>query len=71
MNPDLVFVVGVVILALAFPAAISAFSSSDVTVKPAIICVVVGSSLIVLASSMSSGGYSVTEIPAIVMRLLK
>lgn len=71
MNPDLIFVVGVVIFALAVPAVISAFSSSDMTLKPAIVCAVVGGGLIVLAASQSTQSLSLTELPAIIMRLLK
>ena len=72
MNPDLVFVIGVAIFALAIPAVINAFSTSDMTLKPAVICVVVGGSLILLAQSQTTGdGYSVTEIPSIVMALLR
>ena len=71
MNPDLIFVIGVVIFALAVPAVISAFSSSDVTLKPAMVCVVVGGSLIVLAVSQSTTSLSLSELPAIVMRLFR
>ena len=70
MNPDLIFVLGVVIFALSVPAVVSAFSTSGMTLKPALGCVVVGSALILLASSQSSNGYSLTELPRIVMGLL-
>lgn len=71
MNPDLIFVIGVGIFALAIPAAINAFSTSGRTLKPALACLVVGGSMIVLAQSQSTSGYSLTELPSIVMELLK
>ncbi len=72
MDPDLVFVIGVAIFALAFPAVIRSFSTSGASLKPAIVCVVVGGSLILLANAQTSReGYSLTEIPAIVKRLLQ
>ncbi len=70
MNPDLIFVVGVAIFALSVPAVISAFSTSGMSLKPAIGCVAVGGALMLLASSQSTEGYSLTELPRIVMRLL-
>lgn len=72
MNPDLIFVVGVVIFALSVPAVISAFSTSDSTLKPAVVCIVVGGSLIVLAQSLSAGGGpSLNDLPSIVMGLFR
>ncbi len=71
MNPDLIFVIGVGIFALSIPAVINAFSTSGMSLKPAVILVVVGGSLILLASSQSTKEYSITELPAIVMGLFR
>jgi hypothetical protein len=60
----------VVIFELSVPAGISAFSTSGMTLKPAIGCVGVGGALMLLASSQATEGYSLTELPRIVMRLL-
>ena len=72
MNPDLIFVLGVVIFALAIPAVINAFSTSGSTLKPAVALAVVGGSLIVFAQTQTTGdGYALTEIPSIVMGLIR
>ena len=71
MNPELIFLIGVAILALALWAVINAFSSSDRTLKPAIILGVVGGGLIVIATSMSSQPLSITDIPEMIARLLR
>ncbi|MEM6824871.1 MAG: hypothetical protein AAGB18_04215 [Pseudomonadota bacterium] len=72
MNPDLIFVIGVGIFALAIPAVINAFSTSGMTLKPALAFVVVGGSLIVFAQSQTTTEtYSLTEIPKIVMGLFR
>lgn len=69
MNPDLIFVLGVVIAALSIPAVINAFSTSGSSLKPAVSFLVVGSSLIVYAISTGTRDYSLTELPAIVKSL--
>ena len=72
MDPDLIFVIGVVIFALSIPAVINHFSTSGTTLKPAMAFVVVGGSLIVFAQSQTTGdGYSLTQLPSIVMGLLR
>ncbi len=67
MDPDLIFLLGVFVFALSVPATISAFSTSGKTLRPAIIAILVGGALIVWATSQTPGGYSITQIPALIL----
>ncbi len=65
---DTFMILGVLILALAFPAAVGAFSRGRPP-RAAIIAFVVGGVLIVLAQSSRPGGYSIDEIPGLFIGL--
>ena len=69
MNPDIVFLVGLVILLLGIPATISAFSSSDRTFRPVILSILVGGGMIVFAMSQTPGGYTANDVPRILGEL--
>ena len=69
MDPDLIFLVGLIVLGLAFPATLAAFSTSGRTFRPVAACILIGSGMVVYAMSHSSGGYSVGDIPRIVAGL--
>lgn len=71
MDPDFVFVLGVGVFALSVPLVINAFSTTGGSLRSATIAVLIGGSMILWASSQSPGGYSLTELPQIIMRLLQ
>lgn len=65
MNPDIFFLVGLVVLVLALPATISAFSTSGRTFRPVIMCILIGGGMVVFAMSQTPGGYTANDIPRI------
>lgn len=65
---DLFMILGIVILALAFPAAVSAFSRSAPP-RAAIISMFIGGVMIVYANTARPGGYSIEEIPGLFLGL--
>ena len=69
MNPDVIFLLGLLIFGLSVPAVISAFSTSGSTLRPAAMCVLVGGTMIVWAMSQSTTAYSVAMIPDLVKGL--
>lgn len=72
MNPDLIFLVGVIVLLGCIPAAISAFSSSDGTPKSFIACLLIGGGMIVLAMVENPGGaYTVNDLTRIAKDLVR
>ena len=71
MNPDLLFLGGVVILALVFPATLAAFSSSDRTFRPVIVCILLGGGLVAYALMQAPQGYTANDIPRIVAELVR
>lgn len=71
MDPDFVFVIGVGVFALCVPLVINAFSTTGGSLRSATIAVLIGGSMILWASSQNPGGYSLTELPQIIMRLLQ
>ncbi len=71
MNPDVIFVLGLFISALAVPAVISAFSTSDATLRPAAACIMLGGSLVLWAMTQSPSGYTLAEVPGIVVSLFR
>ena len=71
MNPDLMFLGGLIILALVFPATVGAFSSSDRTFRPVIICILLGGGLVAYAMSLNPQGYTAEDIPRIVRELFR
>lgn len=71
VNPDLFFLVGLVLLALVFPALLAAFSSSEATFRPVIILILLGGGSIVFAATQNPQGYGAGDIPRIVMDLFR
>jgi hypothetical protein len=68
MDPDLIFLLGIFVFFLSVPATISAFSTSGKTLRPAAIAIIIGGALIVWASSQTPGGYSITDVPALIKK---
>ena len=66
---DLFMTLGIVILALAFPAAVSAFSRGSPP-RSAIVAFMVGGVMIVYANSTRPGGYSIEEIPGLFLSMI-
>lgn len=69
MNADLFFSIGVVLLVLAVPAAVSAFSDSRPP-RAAAILVMLGGGLLALAIWQRPAGYSLAEIPDVFARVI-
>ena len=69
MNPDLYFVVGLVISILALPAIFSALSDRHAP-RAAAIMVMIGGGLIALAISQRPGAYTIAGVPDVFVRVL-
>ncbi len=69
MTNDLLFVLGLIISALAIPSVISAFSESR-TPRAAAIMFMIGGGLIAIAVTQQPGGYSFEEIPDVFSRVV-
>ncbi len=65
---DLIMVLGIIIMAAAFPAAVGAFSRSDPP-RLAILAVVVGGCMILYATAQTPGGYQIDQMPALFVRV--
>lgn len=61
-DPDLLFVIGLVMGLLAFPALLSAFSESRAP-RSAAILIMISAGLIAIATMRKPGGYSVADAP--------
>lgn len=66
---DLIMVLGVSILALAFPAAVGAFSRSAPP-RAAMLALFAGGCMIVYANATRPGGYTAAEMPDLFVRVL-
>jgi uncharacterized protein YjeT (DUF2065 family) len=66
LNPDLLFVIGLGIFALSVPIIINAFSSSDRSLRPAGLCIIIGGLMIAWAMAQTPGGYSIQDVPGII-----
>lgn len=66
---DLILVLGVTILALAFPAMVGAFSRGTAP-RAAMLALFAGGVMILYANSARPGGYSVAETPQIFLRVI-
>ncbi|WP_241239738.1 hypothetical protein [Silicimonas algicola] len=66
---DLIMVIGVVILAMAFPTAVGAFSRGSPP-RAAMLALFAGGVLILYANSSRPGGYSVAEMPQLFVKVL-
>jgi hypothetical protein len=66
---DLIMVLGVFVLFLAFPAAVGAFSRGAPP-RAAMLSLFAGGVMIVYANASRPGGYSVSEVPNLVVKVL-
>ena len=66
---DLILVAGVVILALAFPAMVGAFSRGAPP-RAAMLAIFAGGVLIMYTNSIRPGGYSIAEMPQVFLRVI-
>ncbi len=69
MQQDIYLVVGIIILVLAIPAVVSAFSDGRVP-RAAAVMVLIGGVLIALALNQQPGGYTVEDIPMVFTRVI-
>ena len=70
MNPDILYLAGVTLLALCFPLSIRAFSTSGATMRPVMLCILAGGTLFLIATRMTPQGHSLADVPRIVARLV-
>jgi hypothetical protein len=66
---DLILVIGVVVLGLAFPAMVGAFSRGAPP-RAAMLAIFAGGILIMYANSSRPGGYSIAEMPQVFLRVI-
>ncbi|MEM9971919.1 MAG: hypothetical protein AAF762_12580 [Pseudomonadota bacterium] len=66
---DLIAVVGVSVIFLAFPAAVGAFSRGDPP-RTAMLALFIGGGLFVYANSQRPGGYSFAEMPQLFLKVI-
>ncbi len=66
---DLIMCLGVLVLFLAFPAAVGAFSRGAPP-RGALVSIAVGGSMIVYANASRPGGYPLEEMPTLFLRVL-
>ena len=66
---DLILCLGVVILALAFPTAVGAFSRGAPP-RAAMLALFAGGCMIVYANASRPGGYTVAELPDLFVKVL-
>ena len=66
---DLIAVLGVCVIFLAFPAAVGAFSRGDPP-RAAMLALFGGGSMFYYANSMRPGGYDIAEMPQIFIRVI-
>ena len=69
MNSDFLLFLGVIVGTMAFPALVSAFSGGR-SVKFSIGLLVAGGVLIVAASVTHPGGYAVSDVPNVFLRVI-
>ncbi len=69
MDNDLILVIGIVIGALAIPSLIGAFSENRPP-RAAAILFLIGGTLIVVALTRHVGGYAISEIPDVFVRVI-
>ena len=66
---DLILVIGVVVLGLAFPAMVGAFSRGAPP-RAAMLAIFAGGIMIMYANSSRPGGYSIAEMPQVFLRVI-
>ncbi len=70
MDPDLYFVIGLILSFLALPSVINAFTDGRAPRRAAVL-VMLGGGLILLAVDARPGAYSVAGIPDVVIRVIE
>ncbi len=70
MNPDILYLAGVILLALCFPLSIRAFSTTDATMRPVMLCILAGGTLLLVSIRMAPQGHDLADMPRIVLRLV-
>ncbi len=65
---DLIMVLGVVVLGLAFPTAVGAFGRGEPP-RAAMLAIFAGGCMVLYANSSRPGGYSVAEMPDIFIKV--
>lgn len=66
---DLIMVLGVIVLGLAFPAMVGAFSRGHPP-RAAMLALFAGGVMVLYANSSRPGGYSVAEMPQLFVRVI-
>ena len=69
MNTDIALVAGLVLLVLSIPAVFSAFSEGRAP-RVAAVVMIVGGSLLVWAYNEKPGGFTISEIPQAIVRVV-
>ena len=66
---DLIMVLGVIVFALAFPAAVGAFSRGAPP-RAAMLAIFAGGCMMVYANMSRPGGYTIAEMPDVFIRVI-
>ncbi|WP_246831244.1 hypothetical protein [Pseudotabrizicola formosa] len=69
MDSDVIFVIGAVLLALSIPSMVSAFADSRPP-RAAVIILLIGGTLVVIALGQKPGGVALAQIPDIFFRVI-
>ena len=69
MDTDLILVIGIVLVALAIPALLAAFSESRPP-RAGAIMVLIGGVMVVVALSQNPGGYTFAEVPGLFITVI-
>ncbi|MEJ6478236.1 MAG: hypothetical protein QNL92_06110 [Octadecabacter sp.] len=69
MNPDVMFVIGLVVSVFSIPPILGAFADGRAP-RAAAITILIGGGLIALAASQKPSGYSISEIPDVFVRVV-
>ena len=69
VDPDLLFILGIVFAFLTFPALVSAFSESRPP-RGAALMIVLAAGLILTAMTLKPGGYSIQETPKLFVEVV-
>lgn len=70
MDPDTLFVIGLVLGVLSIPAVVSAISKGE-RPRIATITLMIAGAMVVWAMSNKPGGYAIEAIPAVVAKVLR
>lgn len=70
MDPDIVFLLGVLVLGLSLPLTLAAYTTSGRSFRPVIVCLLIGGGMVFAAILQSPDGYSASDVPRIIVELL-